>query len=91
MRLSPEYLERLRDDVDVDDVIRSLAIPVARRGRRVTFRCPNCARFHTVVSAERNRTYCFACSQSYNTIDLVMAERDCSFLEAVEFLDRLLR
>ena len=86
-----EHLYSLRNDIDVTDVIRTLEIPVDRRGSRVTFRCPDCARFRTAVSRDdRNLAYCFPCQRSFNTIDLVMAERSCAFRQAVQLLEGLL-
>ena len=89
-QITPEQLKSLRNDVDVQEVIRALEIPTEHRGARVTFRCPECARFHTALSAERNRAHCFRCARSFNTIDLVMEEKGCTFLEAVALLECLL-
>ncbi len=84
------HLYSLRNDVDVADVIRTLEIPIDHRGSRVTFRCPDCAPFHTAISPDRNLEYCFPCGRSFNTIDLVRAQRGSTFLEAVELLECLL-
>ena len=89
-QISAQHLYSLRNDVDIADVIRALEIPVDRRGSRVTFRCPDCARFHTAMNPDRNLAYCFPCGRSFNTIDLAMAERGSTFLEAVELLECLL-
>ncbi len=89
-QIPAEHLCSIRNDVDVADVIRTLEIPVDGRGSRVSFRCPDCARFHTAMSPDRNLAYCFPCRRCFNTIDLVIAERSCTFLQAVEFLDCLL-
>ena len=89
-QIPAEHLYLLRTEVDVTYVIRKLKIPVACRGNRLTFRCPDCARFHTAMNLERNLAYCFPCRRCFNTIDLVMAERSCTFLEAVELLECLL-
>jgi len=89
-QISAEQLKSLRNDVDVMEVIGMLEIPLENRGGRVTFRCPACTSFHTVLSPERNRAYCFKCTRSFNTIDLVMAERSCTFLEAVGLLEYLI-
>ncbi len=89
-QIPAEHLYSLRNDVDVTGVIRTLEIPVDRRGSRVTFRCPDCTRFHTALNADRNLAHCFPCRRSFNTIDLVMAERSCTFLQAVELLEYLL-
>ena len=89
-QISAEHLRSMRDDVDVADVIRMLEIPVEHRGRRVAFRCPNCTRFHTALNRDFNLTYCFRCKRCFNTIDLVMEERNYTFLQAVELLEPLL-
>jgi DNA primase len=89
-QIPAEHLRSIRDDLDVADVIRTLEIPVGHRGRRLTFRCPDCTGFHTALNPERNLAYCFPCGRPFNTIDLVMAERDCTFLQAVAFLECLL-
>jgi DNA primase len=89
-QISADHIKSLRRDIDIMDVIRTLEIPLQNRGRRVTFRCPACSGFHTALNPERNRAYCFKCTRSFNTIDLVMAERNCNFLEAVGLLECIL-
>lgn len=90
-QIAAAQLYSLRNHVDIADLIQTLRIPADRRGSRVNFRCPDCARFHTAVRRERNLAYCFPCARSFNTIDLVMAERGRTFLHAVEFLECHLR
>ena len=94
MAFSPSQIlqtaHSLRNDIDIADVVRTLEIPMDHRGSRVTFRCPECAQFHTAMNLDRNLAYCFPCRQSFNTIDLVMAERGYTFLQAVELLECLL-
>jgi len=89
-RLSPEHLRALRNDVAISSVIERLGIPTYQRGRRVSFRCPRCARLHSAIYPERNLARCYPCQESFNPIDLVMAERDSTFLEAIEYLESLL-
>ena len=89
-RIPPEALRALRDAVPLSRVISYLHIPVKRRGRRVAFRCPGCRAYHTALSPHRNLARCFFCSRDFNPIDLVMAERQLSFLEAVHYLEDLL-
>ena len=86
-QIPAEHLYSLRNHVHIIDVIQTLQIPADRRGSRVTFRCPDCARSHTAVIPEKNLAHCFPCRRSFNTIDLVMAERGCTFLQAVELLE----
>lgn len=88
-QIRKEHLRSLRDDVAITNVLEALGIPIARRGQRVTFRCPDCRRHDTAISEHRNLGHCFRCHARFNTIDLVIAEEECTFLEAVELLDCL--
>jgi hypothetical protein len=88
-RLSPEHLRALRNHVPIALVIEQLGIPTYQRGRRLSFRCPRCSRIESAIHPERNLARCFPCRESFNTIDLVMAERDSPFLEAIDFLEGL--
>lgn len=87
--VSPRELRRLRNDVPVTEVIDQLHVPTARRGARRTFRCPRCEGFHTGVNSRANLARCFRCAGNFNPIDLVMAERGWSFLDAVRYLSDL--
>lgn len=88
-RLSAEYLDSLREGVDVGTVILALGIETRMRSRRLSFRCPRCHRFHTALHPRRNLARCFPCGESFNPIDLVLAERKWGFLEAVRYLEHL--
>lgn len=89
-QITADHLRSLRNDIDITEIIRELEIPQDRRGARVTFRCPQCQQFHTALNSLRNVAQCFRCARSFNTIDLVMVERRCSFLDAVALLECLL-
>ncbi len=82
-----DHLRTLRNDVPVLSVIHTLRIPTKKRGARLTFRCPNCQRFYTATKATTNLARCFSCERNFNPIDLVMAERGWSFLQAVNYLE----
>ena len=88
-RISKARLRALRNDIDVRLVISNLRTPTRLRGSRLAFRCPRCARFHTAASTRANLARCFPCARSFNPIDLVMAERGLSFLDAVRYLEEL--
>ena len=90
-RVSHERLRALRNDVDILFVIANLRIATRLRGSRLTFRCPRCGRFHTAVNRRSNLARCFPCARNFNPIDLLMAERDSPFLEAVHYLEELCR
>lgn len=89
-RIDDEDLRHLRNDVQILTVISSLNIPTKNRGARVRFRCPCCHSFSTATNPETNLARCFRCERNFNPIDLVAAELDRSFLEAVRYLDGLL-
>lgn len=89
MSLIPaDRLRALRNDVPVHAVITDLQIPTKRRGTRRTFRCPECRGFHTATHPRTNLARCFSCQRNFNPIEIVMAERGTSFLEAVDYLLR---
>jgi predicted RNA-binding Zn-ribbon protein involved in translation (DUF1610 family) len=89
-RVSPDLLRQLRNEVDLSMVIEQLGIPSKQRGQQLVFRCPDCGSSHAVTSTCRNLAHCFQCRRSFNPIDLVMAERGYTFLEAVDYLEGLL-
>ena len=84
-----ERLRALRNDVPVFTVIFQLGIPTKMRQARLTFRCPACGLFSTATTTKTNLAHCFSCRRSFNTIDIVMAERSATFLEAVEYVECL--
>ena len=87
--ISADHLRALRNDVPGLAVIVDLCIPTRKRGSRLTFRCPACKSFHTATNHRTNLARCFHCERYFNPIDLVMAERDCLFLQAVNRLESL--
>lgn len=91
MSLIPaDHLRSLRNDVPVLDVITQLQMPTKMRGSRLSFRCPECGRFHTGINYRINLARCFSCAKSLNPIDIVMSECGCSFREAVKSLEKAL-
>jgi transposase-like protein len=88
--IPPDRLRALRNNVSVLAVIQHLGIPTKARGARPAFRCPVCGGFHTATNPLTNLARCFACQRNFNTLELVMAERACTFLEAVDLVGRLL-
>jgi hypothetical protein len=85
-RIEDLMLRRLRNEVDILSVISGLDIETKKRGARITFRCPGCGVFHTATKLQTNLARCFRCARNFNPIDLVMAERGSTFLDAVNYL-----
>ena len=91
LRYSREKLRRLRNDIPIADLIADiLSLPHKVSEGYIRFLCPQCSEFNSAVNPNTNLARCFLCRRNYNPIDLVMAVKDCSFLEAVEFLIPLL-
>lgn len=80
------FLRRLRNEIDIDQVINTLALETRSGTKYLRFRCPACHGFHTAINAKTNLARCFECKINYNPIDLVMAVTAQSFVETVEFL-----
>lgn len=86
-RLDPQYLWQLRNKVSIAIVLRDhLGIPCKHREGFLRFLCPECNQGNTAVNPITNLARCFTCGKNFNTIDLVMRVRSCSFLDAVKSL-----
>jgi hypothetical protein len=80
------FLKRLRNDIDIDLVIKRLRLETRSSQKIFRFRCPLCHGFHTATNPRTNLGRCFECQKNFNPIDLVMAATACDFIETVEFL-----
>ena len=81
-----EQLRRLRNEVDIGELIVHLGIPAKTRDHHLRFLCPHCSEFHTATNRETNLARCFRCKMNFNPIDIVMVVNDLSFVEAVHHL-----
>ena len=81
--ITKEELRRLRNDVPIEIVVQQLRLERRMRGRRHEFHCTECGGFHGTIHEQANLARCFRCARNYNPIDLIMAVRRASFLEAV--------
>jgi len=88
-RISSDHLRRLRNQINICEVINQLDIPSKKYEGFFHFLCPLCKEFNTAVNPKTNLARCFQCKQNFNPIDLVIAIRDCKFLDAVNFLEEL--
>ena len=80
------FLKRLRNDIDIDLVIKRLRLETRSSQKIFRFRCPLCHGFHTATNPKTNLARCFDCRINFNPIDLVMAATARSFVQTVEFL-----
>lgn len=90
-QLSKAFLFRLRNHIPVADlIIYCLPLPSKKSKGYFRFLCPICKDFRTACNTKTNLARCFSCQRNFNPIDLVVLTRHCSFLEAVDYLTRLL-
>ena len=85
-RYSKDLLRRIRNEVDIREVVGALALPWKISEGYFRFLCPKCSEFNTATNPRTNLGRCFRCRRNFNPIDLVIAVRASSFLESVEFL-----
>lgn len=88
-RFSSEELHALRNRVSVRVLIESLGIPHKEIEGVFRFLCPKCREFQTAVNPKTNLSRCFRCQENFNTIELVMKDRQISFVESVRLLKQL--
>ena len=85
-RYSKDLLRRIRNEVDIREVVGALALPWKISEGYFRFLCPKCSEFNTATNPRTNLGRCFRCRRNFNPIDLVMAVLTSSFLDSVEFL-----
>ena len=87
-RLSAARLRYLRNKIPIVDVIqRRLGLSTHYRSQIMRFSCPLCRSLDTATNPATNLARCFRCQKSFNPIDMVMIVTNCSFLDAVKFLE----
>ena len=83
-----DFLRRLRNDININEVIGALGLETRRGSDLFRFRCPVCHGFHTATNPKTNLARCFDCKVNFNPIDLVMETNGCNFIDSVEFLKK---
>ena len=87
MPISEEFLNDLRDRVDVEDLLSSY-MTLKRRGKNLVGLCP----FHSentpsfTVYPETNSFYCFGCGAGGDAVTFVRRMENLDYVEAVKFL-----
>ena len=90
-RFSSSFMQALRNEIAIGDLVISiLKLPAKYSEGFLRFLCPLCGEFHTAVSRKTNLARCFRCRINFNPIEMVMAAKNCPFIEAVRFLEPLL-
>lgn len=89
-QFSKEELHALRNRISIRDLIEhSLEIPCKEVEGVFRFLCPNCGEFQTAVNPKTNLSRCFRCQENFNTIEIVMKDRQLSFVDSVKLLRQL--
>jgi hypothetical protein len=90
-RFSAQHLYELRNLIPIDSLIEKyLMIPCKISEGFFRFLCPLCGEFQTAVNPGTNLARCFWCEKNFNTIDLVMLEKNKNFVQSVKFLEACL-
>jgi hypothetical protein len=90
-RYTSDDLMRMRNQIPIAYLIAEiLALPWKQSEGYFRFLCPDCAEFNTATNEKTNLARCFRCERNFNPIDMVMAVKRCSFLDAAQFLTPLL-
>ena len=85
-RYTAAELRRLRNEIDVAELIERLGVVSKRQDGYFRFLCPLCREFNTATNPATNLARCFRCKRNFNPIDLVMIVEGYSFRPAVEYL-----
>lgn len=86
-RFSDQLLFALRNYIPIGMVIEKiLGIALKKSHGALRFPCPWCGQFNTAINHSTNLARCFRCETNFNPIDMVMAVKNTSFVEAVTLL-----
>jgi len=69
-RYRKQTLQRLRNRIDITQLITILDIPWKISEGYFRFLCPLCSEFQTACYPKTNLARCFRCQQNFNPIDL---------------------
>lgn len=88
-RFTSNQLTYLRNQVPISRVIEALPeLETRHADGKLRFCCPVCHGFNTCLNAEANLGRCFDCRKNFNPIELVMCQRQISFVESVKWLQQ---
>jgi DNA primase len=86
-RYSKHTLWQLRNNIPIDILIKDvLQLPCKTSEGIFRFLCPICSEFDSATNHRTNLARCFRCQKNFNPIDIVMADKQSSFRDAVAFL-----
>ena len=89
-RYSKSLLRRLRNEIPISILIGELLKLESKMSEGYfRFLCPICSGFNTATSQKTNLARCFRCEKNFNTIDMVMEVKRIGFVDAVEYLNKI--
>ena len=87
-RFTQNELFELRNHIPINALIQQrLKLPSKISEGQFRFLCPLCGEFQTATNPKTNLARCFLCGKNFNTIDMVMACENTSFIETVHTLN----
>ncbi len=90
--LTKDHLRQLRNRIEIIPLIADvLELIYKTHDGRFRFMCPLCHDFDTAVNTDTNLARCFRCKRNFNPIDMTMTVKHYSFMQAVRFLEPILR
>ena len=90
-RYSKELLTTLRNEIPIAILICDLLeLPNKVSEGYFRFLCPICSEFNTATNQKTNLARCFRCEKNFNPIDMVMEVKKLGFIDAVEYLRKIL-
>ena len=91
-RYSKEFLTMLRNEIPIAILISDLLeLPNKVSEGYFRFLCPICSEFNTATNQRTNLARCFRCEKNFNPIDMVMEVKRFAFIDAVEYLNEIVR
>jgi hypothetical protein len=91
-QLDKDHLRQLRNRIETIPLIANvLDMTWKIDDGRFRFLCPSCHDFDTAVNTKTNLARYFRCQRNYNPIDMVMTVKRYSFIQAVQFLQPILK
>ena len=91
-RFSAAELYQIRTYLPIRAVIEELLGISCKEIEGISrFVCPACFEMQTGINFRTNLSRCFRCQSNFNTVDLVMHVRQCSFVVAVKLLQEYWR
>ena len=87
-RFSAKQLYELRNFIPIDGLIEKRLMILCKFSEGFfRFLCPVCGKFQTSVNPKTNLARCYWCERNFNTIDMVMVEKNKNFVQSVKFLE----